>query len=146
MIVLAQTPGQRQLLVEYLANRLQTTIPDLIGNLSYDVALVMRQGAMRGAVLYTDYRGIDVEMKVAGEPGFITRRAVRESVGYAFAVLGVRRLTANVHRRNKAARQLCERVGFKFEGVKRQAAPKGGDIVLYGMTEKEWRNGPVFKA
>lgn len=146
MIVFASTPGQRQMLLEYLARRLESKPQDVVGNLAFEVAAVLKRGAMRGAVLYTDFRGIDVELKIAGEAGWLTRRTVREAVGYPFACLGVKRLSLQVHRRNKKARRLAERLGFRFEGVKRDAAPKGGDVILYGLTQKEWRNGGLFKA
>lgn len=146
MIVFAQTPGQRHMLVEYMARRMATKPESIVGVLNYDIAAVLRDGVMKGVVLYTDYRGIDVELKVAGEKGWLTRRTVRETIGYAFAVLNVKRITLQVHKKNKKARRLADRLGFKIEGVKRMAAPTGGDVVLYGLTEKEWRHGDVFKA
>jgi hypothetical protein len=145
VIVFAATPGQRQLLVEYLSRRMASVPKDLIGNLSFEVAAVLRNGAMKGAVLYTDYRGIDVELKVAGEPGWLTQRTIREAVGYPFACLGVKRVSLQVARKNKKARRLAERLGFHLEGVKRGAAPNGGDIILYGLTQGDWVNGPLFK-
>ena len=101
-------------------------------------AAVNGQGVILGAVLYTNFRRCSIEMTSAGAPGWLTRGNLRGFFSYPFEQLGCRRVTGIVHRKNKHARQINERLGFKLEGICRHGFPDG-DACVYGMIRKDCR-------
>ena len=67
--------------------------------------------------------------------------AVALLAGFAFDVLGLRRLEADVDPRNTASLRLLERLGFVREGHLRERWILGGEIqdaVFYGLLRREW--------
>lgn len=104
----------------------------------FEVAAVVNGGAVRGVVLYINYRGASIEMSCAGEVGWLTRRALAAFFSYPFVQLKCRRVTGIVHRKNKRARDLNERLGFRLEGVCKHGF-ETGDAIIYGMTRAECR-------
>ena len=96
------------------------------------MASVASKGIL-GAVAYHNFRVSDIEMVCAGEPGWLNRTALRAYFGYPFVQLGCRRVTAVCHRKNKHARKFVEKLGWKMEGVHREAMADGGDAISYGM-------------
>lgn len=90
-----------------------------------------------GAVAYQSYRGCDIEMLCASESRrWLSRDFLGHFFGYPFVQLGVRRVTAIVDKRNKHARQFTERLGWRLEGVVREALD-GRDACIYGMLRRE---------
>lgn len=71
----------------------------------------------------------------------ITPVAVNAVVRYAFETLGLIRLEAHIFARNQQSARVLEKVGFKREGLLRQASMKEGealDNVLYALLRDEW--------
>jgi len=66
------------------------------------------------------------------------RAIIRALLGYPFLQLKVRRIQSTVSRKNRHVRQFLERLGFKLEGVGRQAWPQGGDACVYSMLSGEF--------
>lgn len=67
---------------------------------------------------------------------------------FAFGVLGLHRLELDVFSFNPRARRVYEKLGFRVEGVRRQAIRDGsgwGDDILMAMLEQEWRQLPGSK-
>jgi [ribosomal protein S5]-alanine N-acetyltransferase len=61
---------------------------------------------------------------------------------FAFDVLGMRRIEADVDPRNRASLALLERLGFRHEGVLRERWNVGGelqDTAYYGLLAREYR-------
>jgi RimJ/RimL family protein N-acetyltransferase len=139
VIVRPDTPEDRAFVVSYIAGKIRTTPEALVGQMPFEVlAAVGSDGSLLGAVLYTNFRDQSIEMTSAGTPGWLTRTHLREFFGYPFNQLGVRRVTGIVHRKNKHARNINERLGFKLEGVCRHGF-KDGDAMIYGMLKQECR-------
>jgi hypothetical protein len=139
VIIRPDAPDERAYVVSFIASRIRTTPEALVGAMPFEVlAAVGRDGTLKGAVLYTNFRGPSIEMTCAGTPGWLTRPHLREFFGYPFNQLGVRRVTGIVHRKNKHARNINERLGFKLEGVCRHGF-KDGDACVYGMTRADCR-------
>ncbi len=70
------------------------------------------------------------------------KEVLHEIFDYIFNDLGCRRVTVNVFKGiHDGAMRFCERLGFKFEGIKRQGVcfPDGTafDVVQYGMLRGE---------
>lgn len=89
-------------------------------------------------IVYNNYRDhmITVSMASTGRQ-WCNRRIIRALLAHPFEELKVRRLEANVAKRNKHTRKLLERAGFKFEGKRRQAMPDGSDAIQYSMLRHE---------
>ncbi|ULQ46941.1 GNAT family N-acetyltransferase [Flagellatimonas centrodinii] len=104
---------------------------------------VMKDGRLVGGFLYNNFRGYDLDISTAGETGFLTRRTLRACFAYPFEQLNCRRVTALVSKRNRASRRVVSGVGFRLEGVARQAHFTGADLCIYGMLKNEcrWING-----
>lgn len=136
MILRAATPEDQSVLVSYIAGRLRVSAFDLVGQMPFEAAASIVRNQLMGAVLYTNYRGPSIEMTCAGEPGWLTRTHLREFFAYPFLQLGCRRVTGIVHRKNKHARKINERLGFKLEGVCRHGF-ENGDACVYGLTRED---------
>jgi RimJ/RimL family protein N-acetyltransferase len=73
---------------------------------------------------------------------WLNKEILREVFNYVFNDLGCRRVTVNVFKGvHDIAMKFSERLGFRFEGCKRQGAcfPDGTafDVVQYGMLREE---------
>ncbi|MGW2297141.1 GNAT family N-acetyltransferase [Streptomyces violaceorubidus] len=68
--------------------------------------------------------------------------ATRLIVGHAFGQVGLHRVQLEVYADNPRARRAYEKAGFVVEGVRREAALRGGtrvDEVLMAVLRHEWR-------
>jgi RimJ/RimL family protein N-acetyltransferase len=83
---------------------------------------------------------VTVEVVIASaHPRWGTRAVLRFLFRYAFVHLKAARLQSIAPRKDKRARKLNERVGFKMEGVGRRALNGKDDVVVYSMLPKECR-------
>lgn len=67
-------------------------------------------------------------------------------VGFAFAVLDLHRLEADVDPRNAASIRALERAGFAREGCQRERYFLHGEVqdaVLYGLLRRDWMRRPA---
>lgn len=74
--------------------------------------------------------------------GYITK-ACRLVLDHAFGVLNLNRVAIQCAAENARSRAVPLRLGFRQEGILRQAAklPKGfADMVLYGMLAEDWKS------
>ena len=138
MIAAARTPEERTFLVSYIAAKLKLTPRDVVGDMPFEAIAAVKRGKVLGVVLYVNFRGPTIEMTCAGEPGWLTREHLRGFFAYPFEQLKVRRVTGIVHRKNKHARSINERLGFKLEGVCKHGF-EDGDACVYGMIKQDCR-------
>jgi RimJ/RimL family protein N-acetyltransferase len=138
LIFRAEAWGDKVRLVTWLAERLKEKPDDLVGAMPFEVWAVVKNAAIQGVVLYINYRGASIEMSCAGEPGWLTRKSLRAFFHFPFVQLKCRRVTGIVHRKNKRARDVNERMGFRLEGVCKHGF-ENGDAMVYGMTRAECR-------
>jgi RimJ/RimL family protein N-acetyltransferase len=129
-------PRHQEQLLRYLGHKIGIPPAALVGDMPFRIIATVRGDRLMGAMLFTNYRGASIEMSLAGEPGWFTRRGLREYFSYPFETLRVRRVTSIIHRRNKESRALAARLGFKLEGVARDGFPDG-DAMIYGLTRKD---------
>lgn len=140
MIASARTPDEKLSLVSYIAQRMDCPPLNLVGDMPFEVIGVLSsQGKIRGAVLYTNYRHGGIEMTCAGEPGWLSKDAVKAFFVYPFQQIGCHRVTSLVPRKNKPSRTLAERLGFKLEGVIREGfvGATTQDAMLYGLLKSD---------
>lgn len=89
-------------------------------------------------VVYTDYRGRDIQMHCAcDDPSVWTRENIGICFHYPFEQLGVVRVTAPVPSTYKRALSINQRLGFQVEGVLRDFIETDVDVVLLGMMRHE---------
>lgn len=134
-IVRPANDDEAKALLGYLADKLETT-PDKLDDGPFEIFAIGRRGAIMGAVMFSKYANGNIEMTCAGEVGWIDRKALRLIYAYPFQQLQCRRVTARVHAANAVMRSYCTRMGFKPEGVLREAID-GADLHLFGMLRKE---------
>lgn len=72
-----------------------------------------------------------------------TRHTLRELFQYPYRQLRVKRVQATCAKKAKRVRSTLSRLGFKFEGICREAHPHGGDAAHYSILEHEckWLKG-----
>ena len=92
-------------------------------------------------VVYNLYNGPSICMHVAAVPGkrWMTREYLQVCFAYPFLQLGCRRVTALTRVDNKEAIRFIEHLGFRREGIIREACTDGTDMYLLGMLRKECR-------
>lgn len=134
MITPARTPDARATLVAYLASKIGTSPRDLVGQMPFEIAAVVRDAKPIGAVLWLNYRTHSIEMSWAGEPGWMTRSNLRGIFAYPFVQLKCWTVIGLVNRSNAHMRSFGERLGFVERCVIPAGPTKHGDIVLYTMT------------
>jgi RimJ/RimL family protein N-acetyltransferase len=70
--------------------------------------------------------------------------ALATLIDYAFGILGLRRLEADVDPGNASSLRILDRMGFRREGLLRERWSVGGEIqdsVFLGLLAREWRGG-----
>lgn len=73
--------------------------------------------------------------------GGVMTQCVRAVVGYAFETLQLNRIEVRAAATNLKSRAIPERLGFRLEGVLRQAHTLHGvlhDLAIYGLLASEW--------
>lgn len=78
------------------------------------------------------YLSVHTDASVTGHPSVI-----RKVLEYPFERWKVRRLTAEILSTNTRSIRNAQMLGFKLEGVKRQAGANGADIQIYGLLPEE---------
>lgn len=132
--------GHDDAVLEYLRTRL----PDFDWQPPAATALgSVRAGQIIGGCAYYNFRpgrlGNGVEMACAGEPGWLNRRTLFGYFFYPFVTLGCVRVTAIVSKKNKRARSIDERLGFRLEGVHPFGMEDGTTAMSYGMIKRDCR-------
>ena len=153
LTIVAGTREMRETVALWLLKRVEY-IQELPGG--YEAIGVARGTNLVGACLFTDYRpcpgGGSLTMWAAGH-GWISRRIIREMLGYPFNPkprgLGCHRITALIGRANKPSRKMVEDLGFVQEGKIRRGLSTTADLMVYGLLREEcrWLNpSPVLAA
>lgn len=106
------------------------------------VAIGLEQdGEIIASVVFDMYTGPSICMHVAAVPGkrWMTRDYLWRCFAYPFLQLKCNRITGLVREDNLVAQKFDEHLGFKREGLIRQGATDGTNIILYGMLRDECR-------
>ncbi len=100
-----------------------------------------RDGDLLAVVVYNLWSGADIAMHVAAMPGrrWMTRGFLRAVFRYPFVQLGCRRVTGYVPASNADALRFDAHLGFRHEGVMREALDNGEDVILYGLLREDAR-------
>ncbi len=100
-----------------------------------------QDGELIAGVVYENYTGKNITMHVAAVPGkrWLNKDFLYRSFAYPFLQLNCNRVTGLVKADNLEAQKFDEHLGFKREGLLRQACEDGTDLILYGMLKTECR-------
>ncbi len=122
---------------EFLNSALEASYEPLCSRV---IASVAPDGAIRAVVAFANPGRHSIEMAVAsdGRSTWMTRTYLRAMFAYPFQQLGLRRAETRTKSSNLHALQFIEKLGFRHEGVRRQAFGED-DAVLMGMLRGECR-------
>lgn len=100
-----------------------------------------RDGALMAVVVFDTFSATDCNIHIAsdGSARWMSKELLLRTFAYPFTQLGLRRITGLVAARNADALRFDLHLGFVQEGVCRQAAEDGGDIIILGMLRSECR-------
>lgn len=135
----AMTQEAKEVLASFVAMRINATREKIIGDMPFEAAGIVRDGVLKGAVLYTNYRETSLEIAWAGTRGWATRQALREIFRFAFEGLGVLRVSGVVERSNSVSRNFAARVGAREVGVLDDEFGEGRDGIIYSIKRDKCR-------
>lgn len=127
----------KQRVIDWVAKRVEE---DDFGSGAVGIGLE-EDGELIAGVVFNDYTGPSISMHVAAIPGkrWMTREYLWTCFAYPFLQLKCNRVTGLVRTDNIVAQKFDEHLGFKREGVLRQACSDGTDMIVYGMLRDECR-------
>lgn len=107
---------------------------------SRPLAVVESDGTIHAVVVYNAFYDDACHMHIATAKTrrWATKATLETLFGYPFNKLGLRRVSAQIAASNVAAQVMALKLGFRFEGVMRNAI-NGQDAVLFGMLKEDCR-------
>lgn len=104
------------------------------------IGAVDADGRLRGVVVYNGFvdQGCSIHIATDRSRRWATRASLRGYFRYPFVQCGLHRLTAYTPADNVPSQALALKLGFRFEGVQRQAFA-GRDMVFLGMLRTDCR-------
>jgi RimJ/RimL family protein N-acetyltransferase len=129
-------------IVWYDTERVMQFVADRTGEERYDNCAAIgleEDGQLIAGVVFQNHCGPNVLMHVAsdGSRRWMTPAYLCACFRYPFESLKVRRITGLVRVDNVAAQKFDEHLGFVREGLMRQAASDGTDMIVYGLLKKD---------
>lgn len=98
---------------------------------------VLRDGAIAGVGVYSNFTGPDIWISIAGEGRWLSRYVIPLFFKYPFNQLGCRRLSAFCRDTNVHAIEFAERFGFVQEGILRSYYEDGADCIVLGLLRED---------
>ena len=116
--------GAENVVVPWVAERIPMP-PEDFGSCAA-LGITLDGKSLACGVVYSEFRtakhGNSMQATIASDqPGWASKRTLGEMFAYPFIQMGCSRLWVMVSKRNKRARRLAERLGFKYEGTGRKA-------------------------
>ena len=106
-------------------------------DLTKTIGIVNREGALCGAAIFSNYTGHDIELTGVGR--YVFSRSVCQAVcRYVFLQLRCSRMTVMIRASRTRLRRICERHGFKAEGLVRRRYGDE-DAIIMGMLPEDCR-------
>ena len=96
------------------------------------------EGKLVSMAAFDNYNGTDIDVHIVAQR--MTRRWIKACMKYVFDVCGCRRMTSLNDSNNFTMQPYLERLGFKYEGTKRNGLPDS-DLIIYGLTREDRKYG-----
>lgn len=91
-------------------------------------------------ILFFDQQDNDLLMALALDTAAMAKPwRIAEVMKYPFINLDMHRVSAEIAMSNKRCVKMALGMGFKQEGLKRQAADDGGDLGVFGLLREEFK-------
>ena len=102
---------------------------------------VCYRGKMVAGLIFNNYRAnLDLWMTIYSiSPKWCSKSVLKYIFTTCFEVLNCKRANVLVSKDNHRSLSLCERLGFRKEGLLRQYRENGDDCYIMGMLKKECR-------
>ena len=146
IVALERTPVAREFVGQWSEDRHRATLDSTDARYyvsETEAAEIQAYAILRG--LREDSHAIELKRIVVAVPGRgLGRRILQELQRIAFLELGAHRLFLDVFEDNARARYLYETLGFRYEGIMREAAQRDGrwcNLHLMSMLESEYSVG-----
>lgn len=111
--------------------------PALLGGIFLTLGFV-RGGKLVGGLIWHGLTGREVWWTLyTTTPAWCTRRVLNFCFDLAFNRLKLKRINLLISRSNARSLDFCTRLGFRIEGLKRQARENGEDAFMLGMLNTE---------
>ena len=124
-----------ELVAAYVAEKCES---DFIPGMYQAMAVLDDQGQFVAGVVFSEFRGHDVQISCATETSAAWRPHVMKAVfSYVFHQLGVKRCTSFTKTNNKRCRSFLEGLGFRLEGNIRRGHDGVKDALVYGLLAEE---------
>lgn len=105
-----------------------------------EVIGVERDGQLVAVVLFDTFSPTGCHVHIAAEGRrWFSRSAAAGIFAFPFVQCGHARVTATVPADNREACRLAAMLGFRREGVMREAGTGGEDFIVYGLLRRECR-------
>jgi RimJ/RimL family protein N-acetyltransferase len=102
------------------------------------VGVVDKDDVLRGGIVMTDWRIHDGCLSIYMQRPALSKAMIHELTDWVFRTKNMKRVTAEIAKRNKTARRFVEHVGFRLEGTLRHGWHDGADdMCIYGLTAKD---------
>jgi RimJ/RimL family protein N-acetyltransferase len=98
-------------------------------------------GNLIAGIIFNDHRkDIDVWLTIYSiDKRWCTKAVIKYVFGIVFKLMNCRRCNIFISKDNQKSLSLCERLGFKKEGLLRQYRENGTDCYILGMLKSECR-------
>lgn len=130
--------GQNEVVANFVARTQGRTIESWG---KYNTLAFYDKKGMKCALVYNHWTPPNIAMHIAARPGSLwCHPAILFHIfAYPFLQLKLGRVTAPVAASNERSIAVVEHLGYKLEGRLREADPRGGDILVFGMLKTECR-------
>ena len=120
----------------WIEDKIRSTVPNDFKDCS--TLGVARNGELICGVAYWFYPTGVCDVGIASiSPRWATKQTIFTLFAYPFRQVGVNRLQAFIHPKNKRSRRLCEGLGFTMEGKLRKFQ-RGTDMLIYAYLKEEF--------
>jgi RimJ/RimL family protein N-acetyltransferase len=98
------------------------------------IGLLNSNDELIAGVVFDGYQHPNILMHIAAER--LSKNFMDAIVRYPFEQLQCKRITGTILKSNKKSRRFANHMGFKLEGILRDAH-KNGDVCIYGLMKKD---------
>ena len=104
------------------------------------IGIYLKDELIAGVILNDLRENIDVWMTIySTNKRWCTKRVIKYVFGIVFNLMNCRRANIFISKDNLQSLSLCERLGFKKEGLLRQYREDGSDCYVLGMLKAEYK-------